>query len=98
VARTAVITKTATTVAGNSAQKQANAAAAQQAEIQTQAQVAEMQSQLNAMQAQQPAAPASAPAGSDDMMAKLQQLADMKANGILSDEEFTTAKARLLTQ
>ena len=41
-----------------------------------------------------PAAPAAA--GGDDAMAKLQQLADMKAQGLLSDEEFTAAKAKLL--
>ena len=40
-------------------------------------------------------APAAAPAG-DDLMAKLQQLADMKAAGILDDAEFAAAKAKLL--
>ena len=29
-------------------------------------------------------------------MAKLQQLADLKAQGILSDAEFTAAKAKVL--
>jgi hypothetical protein len=32
----------------------------------------------------------------DDTMAKLQQLADMKAQGVLTDAEFAAAKAKLL--
>lgn len=35
-------------------------------------------------------------AGGDDMVGKLQQLADLKATGALSDKEFSAAKARLL--
>lgn len=111
MARTAVVAGTASAVVGHSQQKQAqkmNAqqeqAAAQQAAFQAQADNAEMQQQMAAMQAQlnaQQAAPpppppaAAAPAG-NDMMAKLQQLGDMHAQGLLSDEEFTAAKARLL--
>lgn len=34
--------------------------------------------------------------GGDDMVSKLQQLADLKAAGALSDKEFSTAKAKLL--
>jgi hypothetical protein len=81
--------------------------AAQQAAFESQAQMAEMQAQLDAMQAQQapppppPPAPAAAPAApaapaGDDLMAKLQQLADMKAAGIIDDAEFAAAKAKLL--
>lgn len=40
-------------------------------------------------------APTAAPAGGD-LTAQLQQLADLKAQGILSDEEFAAAKAKLL--
>jgi len=40
------------------------------------------------------AAPA-APAG-DDLTAKLQQLADLHTQGVLTDQEFTEAKAKLL--
>ena len=47
------------------------------------------------VQAQQAAAPAAAPA-TDDSMAKLQQLADLHSQGVLSDEEFTAAKAKVL--
>jgi hypothetical protein len=87
------------------AQAAANDQAAQQAAFESQAQLAEMQAQMDAMQAQQappppPPAPAAAapaaPAAGGDMMAELQKLADMKAAGILTDEEFAAAKAKLL--
>lgn len=42
-----------------------------------------------------PVEAAPAPAG-DDVVAKLQQLAGLKAAGILSDEEFAAAKKKLL--
>jgi hypothetical protein len=41
--------------------------------------------------------PPTAPSAGDDMMANIQQLATLHAQGILSDDEFTTAKAKLLT-
>jgi membrane protease subunit (stomatin/prohibitin family) len=79
-ARTAVISGTATAVSGRVAQRQAL--------------------QYNEkVQAQQAAAPAAAPAAvpaADDSMAKLQQLADLHSQGVLSDEEFTAAKAKVL--
>lgn len=79
----------------------------QQAAFESQAQLAEMQAQMDAMKAQQaaaaappppppaPAAPA-APAGGTDIMAELQQLAEMKNAGLLTDDEFAAAKAKLL--
>ncbi|MCV2393320.1 SHOCT domain-containing protein [Actinotalea sp. M2MS4P-6] len=112
MARTAVITGTASATAGamNRRQQAKYSAAqqeqaAQQAAFESQAQMAEMQSQLAAMQAQQqlppaPPAPAPAPAaasGGDDLMAKLQQLAELKAAGVLDDAEFAAAKAKLLS-
>ena len=42
------------------------------------------------------AAPAAVPAAGDDMVAQLQKLADLKAAGVLSDEEFAAAKAKVL--
>ena len=102
MARTAVVAGTATAVAGGVSRRQAGKAqaheqeaAAQQAAFEAQADVAEMQAQMNAMQAQQAAATAAAPAG-NDMMSQLQQLGDMRANGLLTDDEFAAAKARLL--
>lgn len=101
MARTAVVAGTATAVHGSMTKgKQQDAAAAQQAAVESQAQMAEMQGQINALTAQQaaeaaPVAPAPA-AGGDDVMSQLQKLADMKAAGLLSDEEFASAKAKLL--
>ena len=41
--------------------------------------------------------PAAAPAApADDTSAKLQELADLHAKGVLSDEEFAAAKAKAL--
>lgn len=106
MARTAVVAGTATAVHGSmtksSNAKQAAAqdqAAANQAAVESQQQMAEMQAQMNAMQTQQtaPAAPAEpADSGGDDMMAKLKQLADLHSAGILTDEEFASAKAKAL--
>jgi hypothetical protein len=49
-------------------------------------------------QAQQapPPAPAPAAAPAVDITTELQKLADMKMSGLLTDEEFATAKAKLL--
>jgi Short C-terminal domain len=83
---------------------------AEQAALDSQQQIADMQAQMNAMQAQQAqaamaAAPAVAPmpaaapapaAGGGDMMAQLQQLAQMKEAGLLTDAQFDAAKSKLL--
>lgn len=56
--------------------------------------------QKAAEQAQQQAAVAPAPAAAapagDDMVAQLEKLASLKASGILSEEEFSAAKAKLI--
>lgn len=106
MARTAVVAGTASAVAGSVSHKQAQKFQAQEAAAQNQADMAEMQAQLSAMQAQQaaqaappppaPPAPAAPAAAGGDLMAKLQQLGDMKTAGLLTDEEFATAKAQLL--
>ena len=106
MARTAVVAGTASAVVGASQNRQAGKQqaaaeqqAAQQAAFDSQAQLAEMQAQMDAMQAQQaPAAPApaAAPAAGGDLMAELSKLADLKAAGVLTDEEFAAAKAKLL--
>ena len=43
-----------------------------------------------------PPAPVAAPAAAPDLTAQLQQLAQLKAQGILDDAEFAAAKAKLL--
>jgi hypothetical protein len=104
MARTAVVAGTATAVVGHSQNKQAaKQQAAADAQTQDQ-QMAEMQAQMDAMQAQQaqqaappppPAAAAPAAAGGD-LMGELTKLADLKAAGVLTDDEFAAAKAKLL--
>lgn len=98
-ARTAVIAGTATAVSGNVSQKQAaqHQAAAQEAAVrQAQAdEMASLQAQVSELQAAPPT-PVPAAAGGGDLMAQLQQLASMHSAGILSDAEFTAAKAKLL--
>lgn len=79
---------------------------AQQAAYESQVQLAQMQAEMDALKAQQAAAapapapapaPAAAPAaGGSDLMAELEKLAEMKGAGILTEEEFAAAKARLL--
>lgn len=106
MARTAVVAGTATAVVGGVQNRQANQqadqqnqAAANSAAFESQAQLDEMQAQMAAMAAQQAPAPqptvAPAPAA-DDTIAQLQRLGDMKTAGLLTDAEFTAAKAKLL--
>lgn len=106
MARTAVVAGTATAVVGGVHNRSANKQAAQQdqadanqAAYESQAQLNEMQAQMDDMQTQQAPAPqpAVAPApAADDTIAQLQRLADMKTAGLLTDAEFTEAKAKLL--
>jgi hypothetical protein len=103
MATTAVVAGTAGAVRHRQEQRYANEAAQQQANqaaYDNQAQMAEMQQQMAEMQAQQAAAAvapqAAAPAGGDDMMAKLNQLSQLHSSGVLTDDEFAAAKAKLL--
>ncbi|MFD8960881.1 SHOCT domain-containing protein [Streptomyces anulatus] len=80
IARTAVISGTATAVSNRVERR-------------------DMRRQGVAQAPQTPAAapppPAPAPAGTD-RVSQLTQLADLKAQGLLTDEEFATEKARIL--
>lgn len=106
MARTAVVAGTASATVGAMSNRQANKQqaaaeeqAAQQAAFENQQQLAELQAQVNAQQAATaapPPPPAPAAAGEDDVIAKLQQLGDLKAAGVLDDAEFAAAKAKLL--
>jgi hypothetical protein len=75
---------------------------AQQAALQSRAQIQQLQHQMAAMQAQQVAMaatlarPAAAGAGSTDLVAQLKQLVQLKSAGLLSDAEFAAAKVKLL--
>ena len=83
MARTAVIAGTATAVSNNVSRRQANRWAAQD-----QQQVAEQDAQAQA--------PAVAQSSSDDQIAELKQLADLKDQGILTQEEFDAKKKQIL--
>ncbi|WP_296666907.1 SHOCT domain-containing protein [Demequina sp.] len=88
MARTAVITGTATAVSGNVARRQAG-----KAQAQAQAQQPQY---VEAAPAPAPQVAAPAPSAGGDLMAQLTQLAQMNAAGILDDAEFAAAKAKLL--
>ena len=104
MARTAVVAGTATAVSNRVSRRQANRWAArdeQQMYEQEQAAKAQAYDQQQAY-AQQPvyAAPppppqAAAPAA-DDTLTKLQKLGELKAAGVLTEEEFAAQKAKIL--
>jgi hypothetical protein len=86
VARTAVVAGTASAVNGRVQRRQAEKFAERDAQI------AASQDQAYAEQA----APAPAAATDDDRLAQLERLADLRSNGVLSEEEFAAEKARIL--
>jgi Short C-terminal domain len=93
-ARTAVVAGTATAVSGRVAHRQNEKWAAQEQAEYDQQQAA-YDAGMQAAQAQQPQAAAPAPAQADPN-AELQNLANLHAQGVLTDEEFTAAKAKIL--
>jgi len=98
MARTAVVAGTASAVVNHGNDRRAARQQASDQDQQSQSQMADMQAQLdqlNAEKQQQAAVPAQASSG-DDTMAKLQKLADMKSQGLLSDQEFAAMKGKLL--
>jgi len=87
VARTAVVAGTATAVSNRVSRRQAN-------------RWADQNEQQYAQQPQyvQAPAPAPAPAASSesDTISQLKQLADLKDQGVLTEEEFAAQKAKVL--
>ena len=100
VARTAVVAGTATAVSNRVSRRQANRWAQDDQSAYAQQQYAEpqyAQPQYSQPQYSQPAPPPpAAPAGGNDMFEQLRQLAELKDQGILTDEEFAVQKARIL--
>ncbi|MFM7064419.1 MAG: SHOCT domain-containing protein [Actinomycetes bacterium] len=94
VARTAVIAGTATAVSGRVARRQAEKYTDRDAQIAADRQAAYEQATAPAA-APVAAAPAAA-APEVDLMDQLQKLGDLKAQGILTEEEFAAQKAKLL--
>lgn len=94
VARTDVIAGTAQATSNAMNRRSQQKAAEQQAYAEQQA---EQQQAAYAQQQQAYAQPvaAAAPAG-DDLISKLKELGELHQSGVLSDEEFAAAKAKLL--
>jgi hypothetical protein len=94
MARTAVVAGTATAVSNRVSRRQAGRW--QQQEYAQQADYAQQQAAYAAPPP--PPAPAPAPAGTggSDVTAELERLAGLRNQGVLSDEEFAAAKAKLL--
>ena len=84
VGRTAVIAGTATAVSGRVNRRQ-------------QAKYSEQEAQAQQAAAPPPAAEPAA-ADSDDSISKLKELATLKDQGILTEEEFNAQKAKILAQ
>jgi hypothetical protein len=84
MARTAVVAGTATAVSNRVSRRQAE----------------RWQQQEYAQQAEYAPPPAAAPAagtgGSDAVTAEIERLAGLRSQGVLTDEEFAAAKAKLL--
>jgi hypothetical protein len=83
VARTAVVAGTATAVSNRVSRRQANRWSAQEEQ-----QYAQQQAYVQQAPPPAPAAP--------DMVSQLKDLADLKAQGILTDAEFEAQKAKIL--
>ena len=86
VARTAVVAGTATAVSNRVSRRQAGRWAAQD----QQSYESQMYQQQQGYQQQPPAS------GGSDTVTQLQQLADLKAQGVLTESEFQAQKARIL--
>jgi hypothetical protein len=87
MARTAVIAGTATAVSNRVSRRQEGRWAQQEQQ---------QWEQQQQMAAQAPAQQAPAPAQQEDPMERLKQLAQLHDSGVLTDEEFASAKAKIL--
>ncbi len=91
MARTAVVAGTA----GAVVHRQQNRYAAKDQQAADAAAYQQQQAEA-AMAAQAPAYPAAPAAPAVDKVSELQKLADLKAQGILTEEEFAAEKAKIL--
>jgi uncharacterized Zn finger protein len=92
VARTAVVAGTATAVSNRVSRRQANRWSAQE----EQQYAAQQYQQQQYQQQYAPPPPPAAAAPAPDPVAQLKELADLKAQGILTDAEFEAQKAKIL--
>jgi hypothetical protein len=92
VARTAVIAGTASAVNGRVQRRQAERFAERDAQIYAD----RGQAYSQTMAPQQAAPPPPVSSDRSDTLAQLQQLGELKAQGILTEEEFAAEKAKIL--
>jgi hypothetical protein len=88
MARTAVVAGTATAVSNRVSRRQANRWAAQ----------GQQEYEQQAYEQAPPPAQAPPASGQSDMFDQLQKLGELKAAGVLTEEEFAAQKARILAQ
>ena len=98
VARTAVVAGTATAVVGGVHQHQEQKTADQQTADAQQQQLPQQSAPQPAagQQAAPQAVPQPAAPAEDDRLAKIKELGQMRDQGLLTDQEFASEKARLL--
>jgi hypothetical protein len=98
MARTAVVAGTATAVAGGMSRRQQGKAqqAADAEAYEQQQQQAQIDAQVAAAVAAQTPPPAAPAPAEDDTITQLTKLAELKAQGILTEEEFAAQKAKVL--
>ena len=95
MARTAVVAGTATAVSNRVSRRQAGRWAAQEQQQAPPPQYAQPQYAPPPPPPPPPPEPA-APSGADADLARLQQLGELRASGVLTEQEFQAQKARIL--
>jgi hypothetical protein len=91
VARTAVVAGTATAVSGRVQRRQAERFAGRDAQI-----AADRQQAYEQQYAPAPPEPVAPAAPAPDPIEQLKGLAELKAQGVLTEDEFATQKAKIL--
>ena len=99
MARPAVVAGTATAVSNRVSRRQGNRWAAKEDEQAAQEEQAAKAQAYDQQQYAQPAyAPPPAAPAQDDMLTQLQKLGELKAAGVLTEEEFAAQKAKILAR
>ncbi len=96
MARTAVVAGTATAVSGRVQRRQAEKFAGRDAQIAAEREAAYQQQYAPQQYAAPPEPAPAAPA--PDLVSELKQLAELRDQGILTDDEFAAQKAKLLAR